>query len=33
VDGLVVQGIADPPGITPAGIRAALRQHLDDLAR
>ncbi len=33
LDGLVVQGIADPPGITPTDIRAVLRQHLDDLAR
>jgi len=33
LDGLVVQGIADPPAITPAGISAVLRQHLDDLAQ
>lgn len=33
LDGLVAQGIADPPGITPTDIRAVLRQHLDDLAR
>ncbi|EIV92119.1 TetR/AcrR family transcriptional regulator [Frankia sp. QA3] len=32
LDGLVVQGIADPPGVTPTGIRAVLHQHLDDLA-
>ncbi|WP_237703067.1 MULTISPECIES: TetR family transcriptional regulator C-terminal domain-containing protein [Protofrankia] len=32
LDGLAVQGIADPLGVTPAGIRAVLRQHLDDLA-